>query len=146
MTLWEDMQKTKRMLHVKYWFPVMNLMIDELTGECCEYQVITSQHTEQPMKPSLIPHKPWEEISIDFEGPYWDVRYCLVVVDTCNRTTCRYLEVEEVPSTSFKPTQAKLKQFWFSHHVIPQHVDSDSGVPVNLNILLNWRDSYTIHV
>ena len=129
------------MFDIKYWYPAMNSMMDELIGECCECQVTKRQHIEQLIKPSVIPDKPWEEISIDFGGPYPNGHYNLIVVD--KRT--RYLEVEKVPSTSFKPTQANLKQR-FSHQVIPQYTDSDRGVPFNLNshILLKWRDLYTI--
>ena len=114
--------KTKQMLRSKYWFPTMNMMIDELIGRCFECQVATKQHTEEPIKPTVIPQKPWEEIAIDFGGPYPDGHYNLVAID--KRT--RYPEVKVAYSTSFKPTQAKLKRM-FGHHGIPQRVDSDNG-------------------
>ena len=118
--------KTKQILRTKYWFPGMSSMIDELIGGCCECQVTTRQHTEQPIKPSVIPDKPWEEVCIDFGGPYPDGHYNLVAVD--KRT--RYPEVEVVSSASFEPTKAKLKQM-FGHHGIPQCIDSDNGPPFN---------------
>ena len=118
--------KTKQMLRSKYWFPTMNMMIDELIGRCFECQVATKQHTEEPIKPTVIPQKPWEEIVIDFGGPYPDGHYNLVAID--KRT--RYPEVEVTYSTSFKPTQAKIKRM-FGHHGIPQRVDSDNGPPFN---------------
>ena len=103
--------KTKQMLRSKYWFPTMNMMIDELIGRCFECQVATKQHTEEPIKPTVIPQKPWEEIAIDFGAPYPDGHYNLVAID--KRTP--YPEVEVTYSTSFKPTQAKLKRM-FGHH------------------------------
>ena len=118
--------KAKQMLRAKYWFPGMNSMLDELIGGCYECQVTTRQHTEQPIKPSVIPDKPWEQVCIDFGGPYPDGHYNLVAVD--KRT--RYPEVEAVSSTSFEPTTAKLKQM-FGHHGIPQRIDSDNGPPFN---------------
>jgi transposase InsO family protein len=91
-----------------------------------ECQVATKQHTEEPIKPTVIPQKPWEEIAIDFGGPYPDGHYNLVAID--KRT--RYPEIDVTYSTSFKPTQAKLKRM-FAHHGTPQRVDSDNGSPFN---------------
>ena len=118
--------KTKNMFQAKYWFPAMNSMIYESIEQCYECQVVTKQHTEEPIKPSIIPSRPWEEICVDFGGPYPDGHYNLVAVD--KRT--RYPEVEIVNSTSFQPTQAKLKQM-FGHHCTPDCVYSDNGPPFN---------------
>ena len=49
---------TKNMLRAKYWFPAMNSMIDESIEQCYECQVVTKQHTEEPLKPSAIPSTP----------------------------------------------------------------------------------------
>ena len=122
----ERQRQSKFFVRTKYWFPGMNSIIDELIGGCCECQVTTRQHTEQPIKPSVIPDKPWEKVCIDFGGPYPDGHYNLVAVD--KRT--RYPEVEVVFSASFEPTKAKLKQM-FGHHGIPQRIDSDNGPPFN---------------
>ena len=56
------------------------------------------------MKPLVIPKEPWEEISVDFGGPYAIGHYNFVVMD--QRT--QYLEVEVVFSTVVKPTKEKL--------------------------------------
>ena len=81
---------------------------------------------QEPIKPSAIPKEPWEEISVDFGGPYPDGHYNLVVLD--QRT--RYPEVEVVFSTAIKPTKEKLKKI-FAHHGIPKQVQSDNGPPFN---------------
>lgn len=118
--------KTKQMLRAKYWFPNMNAMIDQMIGHCYDCQVTTKNHREEPIKPSVIPEEPWEQIAIDFGGPYPDGHYNLVVID--QRT--RYREVEVVPSTAFNPTKEKLKRM-FAHHGIPRRVYSDNGPPFN---------------
>ena len=82
----------------------MNTMIDQIIGQCFECQVATKQHTEEPIKPSVIPQKPWEQIAVDFGGPYSDGHYNLVAID--KRTW--YPAVEVTYRTAFKPTQAKL--------------------------------------
>ena len=97
--------------------------------------VTTRQHTEQPIKPSVIPDKRWEEVCIDFGGPYPDGHYNLVAVD--KRT--RYPEVEVVSSTLFEPTKAKLKQM-FGHHGIPQRNNSDNEPPFNSKEFSHFAD------
>ena len=74
----------------------------------------------------MITKEPWEEISIDFGGPYPDGHYNLVAID--QRT--RYPEVEVVSSTAVKPTKEKLKKM-FAHHGVPKRVQSDNGSPFN---------------
>lgn len=116
--------KTKSMLREKYWFPQMNHTIEQILSQCYECQVTTKQHTEEPIKVSTIPEKPWEVIAIDFGGPYPDGHYNLVAVD--KRT--RYPEVETTHSTSFKATKGKLMKM-FATHGIPKRIESDNGPP-----------------
>jgi len=119
--------KTKQMLRAMYWFPGMNAMIDQMIGHCFDCQVTTKDRRQEPIKPSVIPKEPWEEISIDFGGLYPDGHYNLVAID--QRT--RYPEVEVVSSTAVKPTKEKLKKM-FAHHGVPKRVRSDNGPPFNL--------------
>ena len=118
--------KTKQMLRAKYWFPYMNSMVDHTVGQCYDCKVTSRQTKEEPIKPSIIPEKPWETVAVDFGGPYPDGHYNLVLID--KRT--RYPEVETTYSTGFKTTQEKLKKI-FGHHGIPQRLESDNGPPFN---------------
>ena len=106
--------KTKQMLRAKYWFPGMNIMIDQTTGHCFDCQVATVDHRKKPIKPSAIPEGPWEQVSVDFGRPYPDEHYNLLPIDQ----KTRYPEVEVVSSTGFK--QTKEKQKVFAHHGTPR--------------------------
>jgi len=75
------MTKTKQMLREKYWFPGMNHLISQTIGSCFKCQVATKSHRQEPIKPSFIPEEPWQQISIDFGGPYPDGHYNLVAID-----------------------------------------------------------------
>ena len=46
--------KTKQMLRVKYWFPNMNTMVDQIIGHCYDCQVATKEHRQEPIKRSTI--------------------------------------------------------------------------------------------
>ena len=118
------MTKTKQMLREKYWFPTMNTIVEQVVGQCFECQVTTKQHQQEPVKPTVIPEKPWDVIAVDFGGPYPDGHYNLVAID--KRT--RYPEVARVNSTSAQSTKEKLKAM-FATYGTPRRPESDNGPP-----------------
>ena len=77
----------------------MNTVIDQIIGQGFKCQVATKQHMEGPIKPSVIPQKPWEQIAVDFGGLYLDAHYNLVAI---NKRT-RYPEVEVTYTKPPKP-------------------------------------------
>ena len=118
--------KTKQMLREKYWFPLMNSMIDTAIDQCYECQVATKGDREEPIKVTSIPNRPWDTVSIDHGGPYPDGHYNLVLID--KRT--RYPVVESVPSTDFQTNKEKLKHI-FATYGTPRRIESDNGPPFN---------------
>ena len=60
------MTKTKQMLREKYWFPMMNSLVEQIISRCYECQVTTKDHKKQPVKMTTIPEKSWEIIAVDF--------------------------------------------------------------------------------
>jgi len=50
--------KTKQMLRAKYWFALMNSMMDAAIDQCCELQVATKDIKEEPIKVTNIPSRP----------------------------------------------------------------------------------------
>ena len=120
--------KTKQMLREKYWFPLMNSMIDTAINQCYECQVATCDNKEEPIKPSEIPNQPWDTVSVDHAGPYPDGDYNLVIID--KRT--RYPVVETVSSTNFKVNKERFKHV-FATYGIPRRLESDNGPPFNSN-------------
>ena len=118
--------KTKQMLREKYWFPLMNSMIDTAIDQCYECQVATKRDREEPIKVTSIPTRPWDTISIDHGGPYPDGHYNLVLID--KRT--RYPVVENVPSTDFQTNKERLKHI-FATYGTPKRIESDNGPPFN---------------
>lgn len=118
--------KTKQMLREKYWFPLMNSMIDTAIDQCYECQVATKGNREEPIKVTNIPNRPWDTVSIDHGGPYPDGHYNLVLID--KRT--RYPVVESVPSTDFQTNKERLKHI-FATYGTPRRIESDNGPPFN---------------
>ncbi|KAL9987152.1 hypothetical protein ACROYT_G001409 [Oculina patagonica] len=118
--------KTKQMLREKYWFPLMNSMINTAIDQCYECQVATKENREEPIKVTNIPNRPWDTVSIDHGGPYPDGHNNLVLID--KRT--RYPVVESVPSTDFQTNKERLKHI-FATYGTPRRIESDNGPPFN---------------
>ena len=95
--------KTKQMLREKYWFPGMNHLISETIEICFDCQVAPKSHRQEPIKPSVIPEEPWEQVSIDFGGPYHDSHYNLVA--TGQRT--RYPVIDAMSSTGMDSSKLR---------------------------------------
>ena len=58
--------RTKEMIRNKYWFPMMNIQIENIVQSCFSCQIaINSIHTE-PAKMIAIPQQPWEVVELDF--------------------------------------------------------------------------------
>ena len=132
--------RTKQMIREKYWFPMMNKMIENILAQCYECMVTRKEHRTCPIKPQVIPASEWHTVSIDFGGPYPDGHYNLVVID--KRT--RYPEVEVVRSTNFKSTETALRRM-FATHGIPRRVESDNGPPFNSKEFENFADELGFH-
>ena len=114
------------MLREKYWFPLMNSMIDTAIDQCYECQVATKRDREEPIKVTSIPNRPWDTVSIDHGGPYPDGHYNLVLIDKRSR----YPVVESVPSTDFQTNKERLKHI-FATYGTPRRIESDNGPPFN---------------
>jgi hypothetical protein len=109
------LSKTKGMIRHKYWWPGMNLEIADTVKPCFECQISTeTKHTEQA----------WTTVEV---GPFPNGRYALGVTDQYSR----YPEVEFTTTTSFEATRKKLKKI-FATHCVPQNLQSDNGLPLNL--------------
>ena len=104
----------------------MNSIVDHTVEQCFECKITGTKLREEPIKPSVIPSKPWETISADFCGPYPDGHYNLVVID--KRT--QYPEVEPTCTTGSKTAIEKFKKI-FAHHGVPEKLETDNGPPFN---------------
>ena len=118
--------KTKQMPKEKYWFPLMNSMLDTAIDQCYECQVTKKGERGEPIKVTSIPNRPWDTVSIDHGGPYQDGYYNLVLID--KRT--RYPVVESVLSTDFQTNKERLKHI-FATYGTPRRIVSDNQPPFN---------------
>ena len=126
--------KTKALLRETLWFPGMDKLVEQAVSGCLPCQAATHGGTiHEPLRMSPLPEGAWEEVSIDFCGPFPTGEYLLVVVDDFSR----YPEVEIVHSTSASATIPRLDAI-FARHGIPKTARTDNGPPFNGELFDRW--------
>jgi hypothetical protein len=118
--------KTKKLLREKVWFSGIDKLVEERILNCIPCQASTQVKTHEPLQMTNLPEGPWQNISVDFCGPFPSGDYLLVAMDDYSR----YPEVEILKSTSSKSTIPKLDKM-FSSFGIPKQVKTDNGPPFN---------------
>ncbi|KAK9711410.1 Integrase zinc binding domain [Popillia japonica] len=79
------MVKTKQLLRSKVWFPNIDKMVELEIKTCSACQIVTPQHTRDPVVGTELPSAPWENLDIDFAGPYPGGKYLLILIDEHTR-------------------------------------------------------------
>ena len=118
--------KTKTLLREKVWFPFIDSIVEEKCKNCIPCLAVSPHNTPEPIKPSVLPDRPWDEVSIDFLGSIGTSNYFMVVIDDCSR----FPVVEALTSISAKSVIPRLDRI-FSMFGIPSVCSTDSGPPFN---------------
>ena len=133
--------KTKALLRETIWFPGIDRQVEQAVRECIPCQAATrSKSTQAPLKMTILPDGPWEELSADFHGPLSTGDYLLVVVDDYSR----FPEVEVITSLSAKTVIPKFDAI-FARHGVPKIVKTDNGPSFNGELFTKWGKSIRFH-
>ena len=110
----QGMEKTKRLIRERVWFPGIDAEVEEAVKQCKPCQLTSSQSSPAPIMSSEFPENPWENVAIDFHGPLNNGSYLMVLIDEHSK----FPIVEEVKSTA-------------SQHVLPRLDETFSlmGIP-----------------
>ncbi|GFR81604.1 transposon Ty3-G Gag-Pol polyprotein [Elysia marginata] len=101
--------KTKKLIREKVWFPGIDKMVEEhLKGGVPCQSSVTGTAKRVLLKMTPLPEHAWEEISVDFAGPFPTGEYLLIMIDDYS---C-FLEVEILYSTSAKAVIPKTNQIF----------------------------------
>ena len=109
--------KTKQALRTKVWWPKIDIDAKVYIQTCHACQCLGHQDPPPPLKPNVMPSKPWERLHMDFLGPYPTGETLLVVTDAYSK----FPEVEIMKSTTTKSVTKRLDRI-FSTHGWPQEV------------------------
>ena len=79
--------KTKSLLREKVWFPGIDVMVEDKVKACLPCQATNTHGSERctSLRVSPLPDAPWQELSVDFIGPFPTGESLIVVIDDFSR-------------------------------------------------------------
>ena len=77
--------KTKARLREKVWWPGMDRQCETVIKRCHECQVASLPNQPEPIEATPMPDGPWQDLALDFLGPFPTGEHILVVVDYYSR-------------------------------------------------------------
>jgi len=83
--------KKKRFLRDSVWFPRIDRMVEEVVKGClpCQAANHDAKPAYEPLHMSTLPLDPWQELSVDFCGPFPSGDYLLVVTGDFSESVFR---------------------------------------------------------
>ena len=77
--------KTKARLREKVWWPGIDKDCENYCKECHGCQLVSQLNLPDPVESTLLPDGPWQDLALDFVGPFPSGEYILVIVDYYSR-------------------------------------------------------------
>lgn len=77
--------KTKMRLREKVWWPGIDMDCKKFCKQCHGCQVVSQPNHPEPVESSPLPEGPWQDLALDFLGPFPTGEQVLVIVDYYSR-------------------------------------------------------------
>jgi len=132
--------KTKALLRTKVYFPGMDRLTENLVKQCIACQANTLQNNYEPLQTTELPPGPWQNLSIDFCGPFPNGEYLLCLMDDFSR----FCFAEVLHSTSARAVIPVLDRIFSTMGNITQ-LKSDNGPPFQSQEFANFVQYYGFH-
>ena len=114
--------RTKQMVREKVWWPGIVNQVETMVKACIPCQSVADKPKTEPLRPTVMPDRPWQEVHVDLCGPFLSGESLLVCEDAC---TC-WLERAILRSTTSAAIIGHLRKI-FAVHGLPEKVVTDSG-------------------
>ncbi|XP_064469786.1 uncharacterized protein K02A2.6-like [Ornithodoros turicata] len=117
-------RKTKQLLREKVWFKGIDRAVENAVKTCIPCQAVVQENIRTPIIMTKLPEGPWQNLALDFAGPFPDGQYLLVLVDEYSRfpviRTLKSLDTDRV---------TKALRDIFTLFGMPVKVKIDNGPP-----------------
>lgn len=118
--------KMKSVLKERVWWPGISRQVDDWVQSCRPCTITGKRNKPVPMARAVLPDAPWQNLAIDFNGPY--ARYGGVMILVMVDAYSRYLIAKPVRSTDFASNKPLFDDI-FDTHGYPAAIKSDNGAP-----------------
>ena len=98
-------ERTLGLLRESTWFPGMSSMVRTYVETCRPCQAAVPGTGQEPLKPTLLPDRPWQMVHADFKGPIGKKYYLHTVIDQYSK----FPMVEVCTSTSWEQMEPMLE-------------------------------------
>ena len=133
--------KTKALLRTKVYFPGIDRLTEEVVKQCIACQANTQEKNHEPLQMTELPAGPWQNLSIDFCGPFPNGEYILCLMDDFSR----FCFAEVLHSTSARAVIPVLLDRILSAMGNIKQLKSDNGPPFQSQEFANFVDYYGFH-
>lgn len=114
--------KTKQRIRSKVWWPGVDREVERRCNVCHGCQLVSQSPPPEPMKRTVLPKAPWQDVAADLLGPLPGGEYLFVVVDYYSR----YFEIDILKSILSRNIIDSLDRM-FAMHGIPESMKTDNG-------------------
>lgn len=135
----QGIEKTKSLLRSKVWFPNMNKILIAETNTCIPCQAATPKTSTNPIMCLELLLGPWENLDLDFGGPFPNGKYTLVIIDKYSR----YPLVRIINNLKTETVVYELKKI-FMEFGLPECIITDNGPPMNETLFSQFLKSLGI--
>ena len=117
-------ERTLGLLRETTWFPGMSSMVRTFVETCRPCQAAVPGTGQEPLKPTLLPDRPWQMVHADFKGPIAKKYYLHTVIDQYSK----FPMVEVCTSTSWEQMEPMLENALSTLGNVEQ-LTTDGGPP-----------------
>ena len=132
--------KTKALLRTKVYFPGIDRLTEDVVKQCIACQANTRERNYEPLQMNELPAGPWQNLSVDFCGPFPNGEYLLCLMDDFSR----FCFAEVLHSTSARAVIPVLDRILSAVGNIKQ-LKSDNGPPFQSQEFANFVNYYGFH-
>lgn len=130
-----SLDKCRKRAQSSVWWPLISKELSEYIERCNFCQINRRKHKSEPLKPTRLPDRPWQQLALDLFDLKGD-KY-LIVVDYFSR----WFEVVKMARIDSESVIYALKKI-FSIFGIPDIVKSDRGLQFNSASFKNFAHEY----
>ena len=127
----QGVSKAKSFLRIFCWFPGIDQLVEKQVKRCLPCQSVRPANHHEPVQPSQLPDGPWQYVEMDFQGPYPNNEYLLVMIDRYSR----WPEVSVFKNPPNARTTIKAMKAIFANKGTPETCHSDNGSPFQSDAL-----------
>ena len=120
--------------------PNIDKLVEETCQSCIPSIAAMEKNVPEPLKMNKMPENAFDEVSLDFCGPFPDEKYLFVFIDEHSR----FPIVKKMSSINAKTVIPVLDKI-FSDYGIPKTLKSDNGAPINSHMFAQFAEYLGFH-